>query len=243
MEFPLTLTEWLIASAVVCAGALVQGSIGYGVALVGAPLLFLINPQLVPAPMIVIGMSLPLMILLRDWRAVQTRDVAWGLPGSAIGILAAAILLGSIPDETLGVVFGSLVLLGVALSLLGNMPDPRPQHVLGAAGLSGFMATTTSIGGPPLALIYQNVRGPRLRGTLSAIFVPAGVLSLGALAWVGRFGVAELIMGLALFPGMLLGFAVSNRTARFLDHAWLRFAVLAISALAGGSALSNALLN
>lgn len=241
MDFPLSLLQWLLASAVILVGAILQGAIGYGVALLGAPLLYLIHPLWVPAPMIIIGMTLPLLILLRDWRAVRPADVAWALPGSLAGTALAALVLGAVDQDLLGGLLGALVLLAVVLSMIHRVPDPRPTTLLPAAVLSGFMATITSIGGPPLALAFQNVSGPRLRGTLSAIFVPAGILSLSTLAWLGRFGPVEVLLGVSLLPAILLGFWISGRVAHRLDRRWLRPAVLAFSALAGTAALVQAL--
>ncbi|WP_412851640.1 sulfite exporter TauE/SafE family protein [Ectothiorhodospira shaposhnikovii] len=237
MDFPLNISQWLMASLVIIIGAVIQGGIGYGVALLGAPLLYLIHPQLIPAPMIIIGMTLPLLILSREWRAVHPRDVAWALPGSLAGTALAAALLGSIAEDVMGVLLGGLVLLAVALSLVHRVPEPRPAHLVGAAGLSGFMATITSIGGPPLALAFQNVTGPRLRGTLSAIFVPAGLLSLTALALLDRFGMTEILLGLSLLPAILVGFWISGWVAGYLDRHWLRPAVLWLSGVAGMAAI------
>ncbi|MCP1728033.1 putative membrane protein YfcA [Natronospira proteinivora] len=240
MAFSLSFWEWVLASLVVIIGALVQGSIGFGVALLGAPLLFLINPMLVPAPVIIIGMSLPLLILLRDHHAVVYRDVAWVLPGKLLGSLMAAALLGVVSESALGLVFGALVLLGVGLSLSRRFPLPGGRHLFAAGGVAGFMATTTSIGGPPLALVFQHVRGARLRGTLSACFIPGGIFSLAALWWVGRLGWSELMAGLSLFPAIISGFLLSAYLAHWLDRGWLRPALLAVSALAGLTAVVNA---
>ncbi|MDQ2070252.1 sulfite exporter TauE/SafE family protein [Natronospira bacteriovora] len=242
MAFPLSGSEWLLASFIVFVGALIQGSIGFGVALLGAPLLFLIHPQLVPAPVIIIGMSLPALILARDWRAVAPRDVGWVLPGMAAGSGLAGLLLGVISEEALGLLFGSLVLMGVALSIGIRLPLPGPRLLLSAGTAAGFMATSTSIGGPPLALAFQTVHGQRLRGTLSACFLPGGVFSLLALAWAGRFGWVEVWLGLSLFPAITAGFLLSGRVNRFLDQGWLRPALLTVSALAAVMAIVRALL-
>lgn len=48
----LGLLQWALAVSVVVVGAAIQGVIGYGVALFSAPLLFLIHPTLVPAPLV-----------------------------------------------------------------------------------------------------------------------------------------------------------------------------------------------
>lgn len=53
MEFPLTSIEWLVATIVVVTATLLQASIGFGLALLAPPLLYLIDPVFVPAPMIV----------------------------------------------------------------------------------------------------------------------------------------------------------------------------------------------
>lgn len=241
MELPLSLLQWILASLVILGGALIQGSIGFGVALLGAPLLYLIEPALIPGPVIIVGISLPLLILMREWRSVHPPDVGWAVGGKLVGIPLAAVVLGRVSEQALGMIFGVLVLLGVALSALGRIPHPRRGHKLLAGFLAGFMATTTSIGGPPLALAFQSYAGPRLRGTLSAIFVPGGFLSLAALAWVGRFGTAEILMGISLLPAIGLGFWLSGYTAPALDRAWLRPALLAVSALAGGVAILRAL--
>lgn len=237
----LTPVEWAVASGVVVAGTVLQGSLGFGVALVGAPLLYLIDPFLVPAPMIVAGMAVPVLILWRERRAVDVRDVLRVLPGAAAGIVLAAAVLAMVSQATLGLLFGVLVLVAVALSIGYRPPTPGWGLLLVAGGLSGFMATTTSIGGPPLALAFQDRDGARLRGTLSACFVPLAVFALLGLYPSGRLGVAEIAAGAGLLPAVLLGFWISAYTARALDRGWLRGAVLAVSALAGVLAIVRAL--
>ncbi|MCK8516023.1 sulfite exporter TauE/SafE family protein [Methylonatrum kenyense] len=233
--------DWLLASMVLLVCAVIQGAIGFGVGLLGAPLLYLINPALVPAPVIIVGMVLPALIVLRDWRHVHGSDVAWALPGTLFGTLLGGLVIGVLSTDGLALLFGGLVLLAVAISLVGLTPRPTPGVILTGGGLSGFMATTTAIGGPPLALIFQHLRGPRLRGTLSAIFFPGGVLALASLYWAGRFGAGELMMGIALLPAIGLGFILSGRFAGWLDRRWLRPAILSLSTAAALIAITRAL--
>jgi uncharacterized membrane protein YfcA len=239
---PLTLSEWLIACAVLVLGAIVQGSVGFGIALLGAPVLFLLNPLLVPAPMLMVGLSLPALILLRDRHGLDPDGLRWALPGQLAGTALAGAVVASLPEDGLALTFGVLVLLAVAISAFARAPTPTRGHLLTAGSLSGFMATATSIGGPPLALVYQGVAGPRLRATLSSIFVPGGLASLTALYFAGRFGWAEFVAGLALLPAVAVGFWLSGFTARALDRAWLREAVLAVSGAAGAAAIIQGLL-
>ena len=84
-----------------------------------------------------------------------------------------------------------------------------------------------------MALLYQHAPGPRVRGTLSSIFLIGALISLVALSLVGRFGRDELRLTLALLPGVLFGFVASRRIASRLDLGYTRRAVLTIATAAG----------
>lgn len=236
----MTVWEWLIVGGIVFSGALIQGVIGFGIALVSAPLLYLVEPDLIPGPLVLTTLILPLMILAREWRSVQRTEAAWALGGQIPGIGTGIVILGAISESVLSLVFGSMVLVAVALSCLRRVGPPSPPVALGAGYVAGLMATTTAIGGPPLALAFQHVSGPRLRGTLSAVFAPTGVAILGALWLSGHFGRHELLLGLGLLPPVVAGFAVSGPLAPYLDRGWLRPTLLAVSALAAIGAIITA---
>ncbi len=84
-----------------------------------------------------------------------------------------------------------------------------------------------------MALLYQHAPGPRVRGTLSSLFLIGALISLVALSLVWRFGLDELRLRLALLPGALFGFVVSRRIASRLDRGYTRRAVLTIAPGAG----------
>jgi uncharacterized membrane protein YfcA len=82
----------------------------------------------------------------------------------------------------------------------------------------------------------------RLRGTLAPLFLPGGISSVASLIVVGKFGGRELRLGLALLPGILLGFGLSRRTAQRFDPTTVRVAVLLISGGSGAMVILRALL-
>ena len=122
-----------------------------------------------------------------------------------------------------------LVLISVGLSVSGLHLRPDRRTLIGAGTLSGFMGTTSSIGGPPTALVYQHAPGTRLRGTLAGYFIVGVSISLAALAAIGRLGQAELWLALLLQPGILAGFAVSSRAIGRLNEGHTRPAVLTVA--------------
>jgi uncharacterized membrane protein YfcA len=126
-----------------------------------------------------------------------------------------------------------MVLLAVGITFAGLEFPLTSRNLLLAGTLSGIMGTTSAIGGPPMALIYQNQKGPRIRGSLSVIFAVGTVISIVSLAVIGRFGLREVYAALVLFPGIITGFFLSRHTARILDRGFIRAAVLATSAISG----------
>ena len=127
----------------------------------------------------------------------------------------------------------SLIELLVVISIIGIDLALTPRNLFGAAIFSGFMGTTSAIGGAPMALVYQKQKGPRIRGTLSAIFVFGTIIALISLAFIGRFGLEEIQVALVLLPGIMIGFSLSRWTAKILDQGFIRPTVLAASALSG----------
>jgi uncharacterized membrane protein YfcA len=121
------------------------------------------------------------------------------------------------------------VLVAAALNIGRPRLRPTPPTLLVAGAVSGFASTASSIGGPPMAVVYANESGPVIRGSLSLIFVVGGAMSLVALALVGDFGGKEAgASALLLVPGAL-GFLASKRIAAHVDEGRTRGAVLAVS--------------
>jgi len=79
-----------------------------------------------------------------------------------------------------------------------------------AGFVSGVGSTFASIGGPPVALINQDLPGPRLRATLATYFTILSTITLFTLIPAGKLGPAELQLSLILLPGVVLGFLLSK---------------------------------
>lgn len=239
---PISSLDAFGAAGAVFIGAWVQGSIGFGLAVVAAPLLVLIEPDLVPGPLILNGLLLTLLVAYRERRSIDARSIRWTILGSVAGTALAAAVLRVISAYGFTILFSALVLLGVGLSAIGLSVPLTRRNTLIVGGLSGFMGTTSSIGGPPVALLYQNSPGPQFRGTLSAYFCVTGVMALLALAGVGKLGSDELTLALPMLPALVIGYALSGFTARILDRRSLRPAVLTLSAISAAAVLVRQIL-
>jgi uncharacterized membrane protein YfcA len=225
--------DFAVASAAIFAGSVLQGAVGYGLALVAAPILYLVDERLVPAPLLLTALLLTVSSAYRDRHAIDFKGLVWGTVGRIPGTVVGAAILAVLPPDRLAAPLGLIVLLAVAMSASGMRLRPGPATLLFAGLLSGIMGTTSSIGGPPIAMVYQHSPGDQLRGTLGGFFVLGCLLSLIGVASVGRLGVYELGWGAALLPAVGLGFTVSSRLTPWIDRGYTRPAVLAVAAVGG----------
>lgn len=227
---PISSIEAFGASAIVMVSAWVQGSIGFGLAIVAAPLLVLIEPDLVPGPLILNGLLLTLLMAYRERGAIDRERIGWAIGGAVGGTALAAVLLRVISPYAFTILFSVLVLLAVGLSAIGLAVSLTRRSALVAGTLSGFMGTISSIGGPPVALLYQRSSAAAFRGTLAVFFCTTGVMALLALTLAGKLGGDELALAWPMLPGLVLGYALSGLTVGAFDRRSLRPAVLILSA-------------
>jgi uncharacterized protein len=229
-------------TAVMMFSAIVQGAVGFGMGLLSIPFLVYLDLRFVPGPMLVAALALHMLVLRRDHSGVDRSGLAMLLGGRVLGTIPAALLLAHLPVDGMKVLLAAIVVAGAVMAAL-HSGGPSTRSVLFNAGIaSGFMGTAAGLGGPPVALVYQRAPGLRLRGTLAAYFIVGTVMSLGALAWAGRFGTQEIGLSAFLIPGTVLGYLMSRRAAAYLDSGRTRLAVLTVSALSAVSVIVTVLL-
>jgi uncharacterized membrane protein YfcA len=225
---------WLAASGVVGIAAVVQGAVGFGLVLIAAPVATMLDPRLVPGPMLVIALALTVVMTVREWAGLDVWAVGWATVGRIPGSIVGAWLLAQLDAAALELVVAGAVLLGVAMTASQVRIAITRGSLLGAGFLAGVMGTTTAIGGPPIAIVYQHEAGLTLRGTLSGFFLIGCLVSMGALALVGRFGWTDVRLGIGLLPATLAGYLLGRPVTRVLDRGYTRIAVLGVSAAAAG---------
>lgn len=217
------------AALAVILGGLVQSGLGLGLGMVAAPVVTLLDPTLMPGAMLVAGFALPALILARERGNTDWGGISWALAGRVFGTVAGVAIVATVSPRVLGLIVGSVVLVAVALAGVGT-GIPRNRWTLVSAGLvSGSSATSTSIGGPPVALLYQHESGPRVRASLSAYFVAGNLLALTGLAVSGHLPPRDLAVGAVFICCALIGFLAAGRFRVFLDSGRTRAAVLAVA--------------
>lgn len=237
----MSLSGYLVALAAVTVGAVAQGSLGFGLGMLAAPVLALVDRSLVPGPLLLLGITITAIVAWRERGDLDWRGIRWALVGRVIGTAAGVALVAHLGPDGLAIALASIIIGAVVLSVAGLAVRPTRSTLLGAGTLSGVMGTLTSIGGPPMALLYQREDAARLRSTLAGFFLFGAVLAAAALALAGRIGPGELRDGALLLPGLMVGLAMSGRLRPHLDRGWTRPLVLVMSTLAAVVLLGDAL--
>jgi hypothetical protein len=230
------------ATLVVTVGSALQGAVGFGLGMLAAPLLVLLDPELVPGPLLVAALFLTILVSVREHEAIDLHGVGWALVGRAPGTLLGALVVALASARGIRLIVAGMVFLAVGLVASGVHFRRNRRTLFGAGVLSGVLSTTSSIGGPAMAILYQDESGARLRGTLSGFFAVGLVFSILALAVVGEFSALEAKASLVLLPGVIVGFLLSRPVTRLLDRGHTRRAILVLSALAGLGVVVRALI-
>lgn len=236
-----TYVSFGLALLAICAGAVIQGSIGFGFGHVAVPAIAIIEPTVLPAAVLLLALPMTWTMAVRERRDIDLPGFGWIIAGRLTGTAAGAALLVAASESSVSLLFGLVILAAVAISVAAPTIPARGSTRLAAGLASGVFATAAGIGGPPLALLYQERSGAVLRSTLALTFAIGTVLSLGALFVAGEFHGRHLSFALALAPAMLLGLWGSRFTARRLDKGWLQPAVLTFAGVTGAIAIIRGL--
>ena len=223
----------LLALLAVFAGAIVQGSIGFGFSLTAVPTLVLVRPEAVPVTILCLAIPMTGFMALNERREINFPAFAWITGGRIPGTVIGAGLLAIVPDSSLARLLGLFIIAAVVTSFLGPSFDPTRIAQLSGGVASGIMSTAAALGGPPLALVNQRSSGPKLRSTLAISFLVGILMSLAVLTVTGHVAGWHFLLALKLLPALILGLLSSHFVAGLLDGRWLRPAVLGFAAISG----------
>lgn len=232
---------FLLVFVAVLVGTVVQGSVGFGLALVLVPVLALIRPEVLPATVLLLTMPMAVFMAASERHSVDVSGLIPILVGRFAGTLAGVGLLALVPAGCLSALFGGVVLAAVLVSVLSPRVRLRRRTKFVGGLASGAMGTAGGIGGPPLALVYQDRSGPEVRSTLAVAFAAGTTISLVALFLADRVGREHLSLTLQLLPALLFGLLFARWMAPLLDGRWMRPAILLFAAVSGVAAMLSAL--
>jgi len=231
---------WLISAAVLLLGCWIQTALGFGMAVVAAPIIVLIEPQWVPV--VLTFTALPLCALntwnQRDALEIKTMilPLLTRIPGTTLGVW----LLLQLDTTGLRILVSLCVLLAVLITLVSGKFTATRSHLGWAGFFSGITGTTTSIGGPPMALVMQHGHPRTVRANISLFFTYGCIVSIIGYAVAGILNIELLIDSLSFLPCTLIGFYYGIRLRGYVDGDKFRPLILGLCTVAALVALIGA---
>lgn len=221
--------SYIFIGVLILAGTITQGTIGFGLGTTATPIIALIRPELVPTLILLLALCISSYTLSRtfretSWRVVGISSLA-RIPGSLVGAWAIA----SLSPNGLSIFIGCAVLFAMTLSSLGWSPRPTTLNTLIAGVASGILGTSTSIGGPPMALIMKRFDPDRTRGTLAGTFVLGTLVSLIILAFSGQISSIQIGAAAAYLPLVIVGLIAADHLNQFIDRNLLNRIVIIVA--------------
>ncbi len=227
------------ALAVVFCAGYVQGFTGFGFAVVFTPLsvLFISDAQQVVLLSLFLGAALSVVVLLESRRGLQRRRAGLLLGGAVLGTPAGIAVLSLVSPHVLRIIITASALL-VATLWLVRLPPPlkKEARAVWIGGLiGGFLNGSTSMGGPPPALVASVQRWPvqESRAALTTFNLVSYLLGLTTAAISGLLHTDFVLSGLRLLPAAFAGSLLGGWSVRHVSRGVFSYVLLGTVWLAG----------
>lgn len=206
--------------AVLLLATLIRSTFGFGEALIAVPLLALIMPVEVAAPVAaLVSITVAAVVLVQDWSEMRARSAGWLVLSTLPGVPLGLLLLTRSAEPVVKAILACVIIAFSAYSLLSTrryaLKNDRLAWMFGFS--AGVLGGAYGMNGPPL-VIYGALRrwSPQhFRATLQGYFLPASMVVMAgywlAGLWtpvVNRYYVASLPVVLV---AVLIGRAINRR--------------------------------
>lgn len=232
------------------AGAFVQAAVGFGFALIAAPI-FLAALQSGAAMQVLVAIHVvqSAMLVPGLWRKAPKELLYPMLAGSVAGFPLGLAVYVALDLNALKLAVGVVMLIFTALLVvrdakwlahwLSSSGRPNPIAAAGVGASAGALTSVLVMPGPPLILYLAARRLGKLESrALSLTFFAFCYVAVTLLhaAWTGMSADTWTIAAV-LSPAVIAATVLGNMLAHRLSEAWFQAAVLAVSFLSGAWAV------
>jgi uncharacterized protein len=206
--------------AVLFVATLIRSSFGFGEALVAVPLLSLIVPVEVAAPVAVLAsICVAAIVVVQDWRHVHFHSARRLVLATLVGTPVGLLVLTTVPEAVVKRTLAAVIILFSTWCLLrrryATLADDSLAWLFGFG--AGVLGGAYGMNGPPL-VVYGALRGwspQHFRATLQGYFLPASSIAMAGYWLTGLWTSAVtryFVISLpAIVTAVLLGRLVNQR--------------------------------
>jgi uncharacterized membrane protein YfcA len=234
-------SKWatVLVPSVLFLATLIRSAFGFGEALVAVPLLALVVPVEIAAPVAVLAsITVALIAVAQDWRHIHVRSAGWLVLSTLIGVPLGLLLLKAVAEPIVKAVLGVVIIAFSTYSLVsGKHQELKNDNLAWLFGFSaGVLGGAYGMNGPPL-VIYGSLRGwspQHFRATLQGYFLPASLAGMFGYWLAGLWTPAVSRFYLLSLPtvivGTFLGRAINQRMdgRRFVSYVHVSLIVIGV---------------
>ena len=132
----MTGTEYAVIAGVIFLAACLQASTGFGMGMLAAPVVAMVDPMLLPATLILLALLVTILVTVRERQHLDLRGTGWALMGRIPGSFLGAWLVAVLSKEGLAWVVVVVVLTGLVLALRGWAPRPVRVNLIAAGAVT-----------------------------------------------------------------------------------------------------------
>jgi len=212
-----------LTAAIVFIAYIVRGMSGFGTSLVAIPLLVFVMPLHAAVPMMtLIGLTMTVIVGVRDRDHVDWGEMRYLLPPTLIGVFAGIFLFAALDPRFMQRLLGGFIVAYAAYMVVSQFVHASQRQCSRrwgwpAAFGSAFVDSMFGGGGGPLLVIYTHRRGyapVMFRATLAVLWLVEMVVRVMGYGVGGYYDRTVLLMAALLLPVMWLG----NRTGEAISR-------------------------
>jgi uncharacterized protein len=187
---PLTSLTTVAVLAVLFLATFVRSTIGFGEALVAVPLLALVLPVEVAAPLsVLVSITVAVIVVIQDWRNIHFRSAGWLVASTLFGIPLGLLMLKTVPESIVKALLGLFIILFAIYSLVNRthreLTNDRLAPLFGFS--AGILGGAYGMNGPPLVIygVLRRWTPAQFRATLQGYFLIASIVGMAGYAFTG----------------------------------------------------------
>jgi len=216
-------------AAVLFLATLVRSTFGFGEALVAVPLLALVIPVKVAAPVAaLVSITVAAVVVAQDWRQVQMRSASRLVLSTLFGIPIGLLLLTRMPEPFVKALLAVVIIAFSSQAMRRSGWRLATDQLAWLFGLAaGVLGGAYGMNGPPLA-VYGSLRGwapGEFRATLQGYFLPASAAGMAGYWMVGLWTPPVTRFYLASLPGVLVAIVLGGVVNKRMSSTRFSYAV------------------
>jgi uncharacterized membrane protein YfcA len=181
---------------IVFVATLIRSAFGFGEALVAVPLLALLMPVEIAAPLaVLLSITVAGVVLAQDWHHVQVRSAGWLIVSTLFGIPLGLFMLTTVREVVVKAILAVIIIAFSTYCLtsrrLVELKSDRLAWLFGFG--AGVLGGAYGMNGPPL-VVYGALRGwspEHFRATLQGYFLLASLVGMVGY-WLADLWVADV---------------------------------------------------